>query len=59
MTKKDYVLIAKAILYATTDGRNDRNTLYRVQDSLAVYLKNENPLFDRDKFDKGWGLTED
>ena len=57
MTKKDYVLIANCINLTMLDNRNDKNTLHRIANELAIRLILDNPLFNKDKFYEACGLN--
>mgnify|MGYP001594985160 CR=1 FL=1 len=52
MTKKDYVLIARAIRKAVEINGTIEGQTLQVVDSLTEALKKENPKFDRVKFNE-------
>lgn len=55
MTRKDYVLIAKAI-HDTLDDGEEAKPLKRLAHTLAYDLKRENSRFDYDRFMKAAGF---
>jgi len=52
MTKKDYELIAKSFNSVISDceTQEELEVVYELAESLAVDLKDNNSLFDKDKF---------
>jgi hypothetical protein len=57
MTRKDYQLIADCIGMARAECNNtdEEIGLDRAVDNLSVALEDDNPRFDKDKFDKACG----
>lgn len=53
MTKKDYVLIANVIKLC----RESKETLYGLTIVLSRKLKEQNPRFNMDKFEKACGIA--
>lgn len=65
MTRKDYVLIARAVSKAKATisikdsvGAHMENAIKRVAESLAMELRIDNPNFKRDRFMEACGFTE-
>lgn len=53
MTRKDYVLIAKAINGIYLDATwNEHSILVALVEDMADALQHDNPAFDRDRFKK-------
>jgi hypothetical protein len=58
LTKKDYELIANVLNNFHNPFDSD-DILIHVSRAMANKLENENPLFDRTKFLKACGVTND
>ena len=50
MSRKHYRAIAKAIKQIRSEGGYDSKTIDRLTQDLMSILKQENPLFDKDRF---------
>jgi len=55
MTRKDYVLLAKALRYAWMEETNQddivaEQTIFNVVNTLAATLKQDNPRFNQEHF---------
>lgn len=63
MTRKDYVLIAKAVRYAFDGMDTPKNAAYwdgvaQVAQCLSDSLKQDNKRFEADRFLKACGVTQ-
>ena len=56
MTRKDYVVIASALLSLHREGIIGKRIITEVALTLANYLKKNNPRFDKSKFVEACGL---
>ena len=50
MTRKDYIKIARIIKDSKCDNYNNRLLKYSLIDDLSVMFKQDNSLFDRQRF---------
>ena len=59
MTKKDYILIARAFArYKFTNTTGEPDKVKWIINELVEILKNDNPNFDSQKFLKACGIGE-
>lgn len=56
MTRKDYVLIASALLEARNITK-EQGVIDWISDAIANRIEDENPRFDREKFLRACGIN--
>lgn len=58
LSRKDYEMIAKAILQELQINGMARHTLAAIAERMAVYLQADNPRFDRKRFLTACGFDQ-